>query len=313
MPLSALGTLTVNGSGIDQYGTLRAPLGQIALNVVGSDSVLELHAGSLTSVAADGMTIPFGSTQNSNQWTYPVNSADGSTRPITTLPRKQVSLNGSVVKTDSQSTVDLSGGGDLYAYEFVAGTGGSQDVLNPGGSYSYAILPGLGSQYAPIDYQYSTGTNIAAGREVYLTGVPGLADGYYALLPAHYALLPGAYAIQVSATSSDIAAGPAVKQPDGSYLATGRFAVAGTDILDSRTSSFIVAPGSVVRSQSQYIETTANAFFYAAATAAAQASAAAHCGNGEPAGGCGSARSDLERHDAAGRQDQLRRGPVCQR
>jgi filamentous hemagglutinin family protein len=272
VPLSALGTLTINGSGIDQYGTLRAPLGQIALNVVGSDSVLELHAGSLTSVAADGVTIPFGSTQNSNQWTYPVNSTGGSTRPITTLPRKQVSLNGSVVKTDSQSTVDLSGGGDLYAYEFVAGTGGSQDVLNPGGAYSYAILPGLGSKYAPIDYQYSTGTHIAAGREVYLTGVPGLADGYYALLPAHYALLPGAYAIRVSAASSDIAAGPAVKQPDGSYLATGRFAVAGTDILDSRTSSFIVAPGSVVRFQSQYLETTANAFFYAAA--ASQAAAA---------------------------------------
>jgi hypothetical protein len=267
-PLSALGSLTIDAPSIDQAGVVRAPFGQIALNGVGTQSAVTLHPGSLTSVSADGQVIPYGSTQNSTQWTYLNNSASGAISLVDTLPGKQVTLNGKAVSVDSNAKVDVSGGRDLYAYEWIAGTGGSADVLSPTGTYSYAILPTLGSQYAPIDYQYGAGSNIAPGKEIYLQGVPGIATGYYALLPAHYALLPGAYAVRLVTPSSDIVPGSAVRQPDGSYVAAGRFAVAGTDVVDGRTSTFDIAPGSVVRTQSEYGDTYANAFFNAAAVTA---------------------------------------------
>jgi hypothetical protein len=268
VPLSALGGLTIDAPSIDQGGVVRAPFGQIALNGVGAQSVVTLHPGSLTSVSANGQTIPYGSTQNGTQWTYTIDNSTQSIALVDSLPTKAVSLNGNQVAIDSNAKVDLTGSGDLYAYEFIAGTGGSKDVLAAGGSYSYAILPSLGSQYAPIDYQYGAGSNIAVGKEIYLQGVPGIKNGYYALLPSRYALLPGAYGIRLVSGSSDVVAGSAVKRPDGSYLAAGRFAVAGTDTIDSRTSTFEIAPGSVIRIQSQYDDSFANSFFYSAAVTA---------------------------------------------
>ena len=269
VPLSALGSLTVNAPTIDQSGVLRAPFGQIALNGIGAQSAVTLHPGSLTSVSAEGQVIPYGSTQNATQWTYLDNYTSGKISLVDALPGKQVALNGNAVSVDPNAKIDVSGGGDLYAYEWIAGTGGSRDVLNPTlGTYSYAILPTLGSKYAPIDYQYDAGSNIPVGQEIYLQSVPGIAAGYYALLPARYALLPGAYAVRLVTPSSDVVPGSAVRQPDGSYLAAGRFAVAGTDVIDSRTSTFEIASGAVVRTQSEYGETYANAFFNAAAVAA---------------------------------------------
>ncbi len=256
-PLSAAGSIWINATTIDQDGVLRAPLGQITLN---ADSVT-LGADSTTSVSANGMVIPYGSTANGLQWTY--NGID-----VATPPAKQISITGSNIDIQSGANVDLSGGGDLYAYEFVAGPGGSKDVLNPtGGAYTYAILPSLGSAFAPLDSQYQHGAK-ATGQTVYLSGVPGLAAGYYALLPSYYALLPGAYAIQVVTKNSDIAAGSVVTHPDGSYSAAARFGVSGTDVLDSRTSTVLITPDSVVRTQSQYTDSYANTFFSSAAASA---------------------------------------------
>ncbi len=113
---------------------------------------------------------------------------------------------------DSGATVNLGGGGDLYAYEFIPGTGGSRDILDhynpdefsgnggyqyPGGSQVYAIVPGLSSSpvaaYDPIySANYSDLYSAAnAGQSVYLSAAPGLAAGWYTLLPAQYAMLPG--------------------------------------------------------------------------------------------------------------------------
>jgi len=272
VPLSALGSLTIDSPQVNQYGVIRAPFGQITLNGVngsgGQPGRVELFAGSVTSVSAQGQTIPYGTTQNGQQWTYPLDSS-GDTALVSTLPAKEVSLNADRVAVDPAAKVNLAGGGDLYAYEFIAGTGGSKDVLDPAnGTYNYAILPGFASKYAPIDQLYSVGSNIAPGEQVFLTGVPGLATGYYTLLPARYALLPGAYGVRVVKANSDIPASSAVRQPDGSYLAAGRYAVAGTDNMDSRTSSFLLTPGNVVRTQSQYNDSYANVFFTAAAVTA---------------------------------------------
>jgi filamentous hemagglutinin len=285
-PLSAGGSLAINATEINQGGVLRAPMGQIALNGVpildaqgnvATPGTVTLASGSLTSVSDDGLLIPYGATSNGTQWTYTY--ANGFTDILTQPPAKQISLNGSSVNIGSGAKLDLSGGGDLYAYEFIAGEGGSVDVLNPANLpasahpsnttvYTYAILPTLGSAYAPVDPQYDLGSPVTTGQTISLSGVPGLAAGTYALLPARYALLPGAYAIQVVQPNSAIAPGSSVEQPSGAYVVAARFGVAGTDTLSSLTSSVLVASDTVVRTESQYTDSYANTFFSSAAAAA---------------------------------------------
>lgn len=277
-PLTAGGIVTINAPTILQDGVLRAPVGQITLN--GLDTVdattssvapgsVTLAAGSITSVSADGVVIPYGATVNGQQWTY--SPVSGFTQVINSPLQKTISLNGSKVAVDKGSILDLSGGGDLYAYEFIAGPGGSKDILN--NTNTYAIVPSLGTQFAPVDAQYllqqvpTSGLPIAANATIYLSGVPGLAAGYYALLPAHYALLPGAFAVTIVKSNSDLAPGAAVAQPDGSYVVAARLGVAGTTSVDSRSSTVDVQPGGVIRQYSQYADSLANAFFQNAAAA----------------------------------------------
>jgi filamentous hemagglutinin family protein len=286
VPLSAGGSLSITATTIDQAGVLRAPFGEIALNgadltdsagTVLTPGSVTLAAGSLTSVSGGGLLMPYGSTANGTQWTY--TSAPGFTTVLSQPPGKQVSLTGSKVGVAAGAKVDLAGGGDLYAYEFIAGQGGSIDVLDPRNltaanrpagttAYSYAIVPGLGSLFSALGPQYAQGSPAAANQTIYVSGVPGLAAGTYALLPARYALLPGAYAVQVVAANSGIVAGSSVRQPDGSYVVAGRFGVAGTTTLDSLTSSVLVASDATVRTHSQYTDSYANVFFNDAAAAA---------------------------------------------
>jgi filamentous hemagglutinin family protein len=268
-PLSAGGSITINAPTINQSGVLRAPLGEITL----SGTTVALESGSVTSVSANGVTIPYGSTQNSDQWTY--SPASGYTEIVKAPVAKTINLDGDSVFVQKGATLDLSGGGDLLASEWIAGPGGSTDVLNPQSvanqagikPYQYAIVPGLGSQFAPVDAQFAQQATSSAYQTIYLSGVPGLAAGYYALLPARYALLPGAFAIRVVQPNSDVAAGSVARQSSGAYVVAGKLGTAGTDIIDSRTSTVLVAPSSVVQTQSQYTETSGNVFFANAAAA----------------------------------------------
>ncbi|MGA2188627.1 MAG: filamentous hemagglutinin family protein [Steroidobacteraceae bacterium] len=284
-PLSAGGSLSINATTIDQYGVLRAPMGQIALNGVSITDAegnvttagsVTLEDGSLTSVSAGGLIIPYGSTVNGTQWTY--TPAAGYSDVVSQPPAKQISLNAPNVNVEGAAKLDLSGGGDLYAYEFIAGEGGSVDVLDPANLpaaahpagmtvYTYAILPTLGSSFAPFDAQFEQGSSVPVNQTITLSGVPGLAAGTYALLPAPYALLPGAYAIQVVQANSNLAPGSSVAQPNGAYEVSARFGVAGTSILSSLTSTVLVASDATVRTESQYTDSYANAFFSAAALA----------------------------------------------
>lgn len=266
VPLSAGGSLTINASGIDQGGVVRAPLGQIAMNAPDGDITLE--AGSKTSVSAEGRSIPYGLVQNGQDWLYQYDAA-GDAVTVKAPLEKAVTFTGKNIITKAGATTDLSGGGDLYAYEFVVGPGGSKDVLaNSAQNGTWAIVPGLGSNYAPLDLQYGLDASVKPGDGIYLSGAPGLPAGFYALLPARYALLPGAFLVSKASGSQDTAPGLATIQRDGSTIVAGYGAVAGTNIRDSRTSGYVLTPATVVRTRSQYVNYSANAFFAAAAAAA---------------------------------------------
>ena len=262
--LSAGGSLTFNAPDINQDGTVRAPLGSIVMNATN----ITLGDGSTTSTSTDGQTIPFGTTQGGFDWVYPVGTdgvlvygTDG-----VPLPTQSIQLSGASVSVAKGATIDVKGGGDLLATEFVPGTTGTVDVL--GGTGSFAIIPTSDLQFAPNDPYYTTGSGVFAGESVYLAGGGGIPAGTYAVLPARYALLPGAYYVTPETGFTDLTPGQHISQTDGSVIVAGYMTYGGTTLGASRTSGFDIEPGTAVQNLAEYSLTTANAYFTAQAAAA---------------------------------------------
>lgn len=243
-PLSAGGTLLVGATNIEQGGTVRAPSGMLVFGIgdpsnaaaqaqfaglplVATDSV-RLASGSVTSVSNEGAIIPYGTTVDGVEWQF--NPVVGTTTAdLTAPPAKYVGVNGGNVALDKGATIDLSGGGDLRAAEWVPGTGGTRDVLsqynvsyasgkgatavpvNAGAGNVYAIVPGKQSPVAAYDptfaqtQQPSTNANGTATTATATLGVgqAGMNDavgkavylsGVPGLPAGYYTLLPGKYA-----------------------------------------------------------------------------------------------------------------------
>jgi len=283
-PLSAGGRLNLYASIIDQGGVLRAPLGGITLGWNGTGTVpvdfltgaavpatqqLTLESGSKTSVSAidsvtgKGMVIPYGISFDGATWIDPAGN-DITVGGVTTK-----TVNVSAVNVDDQngSVIDIGGGGDLYAYQWVSGVGGTKDVL--AASNSFAIIPSYQSGYAPIgafgggsNLDGASGyvnTSLAVGDRVYLAASKGLPAGYYTLLPARYALLPGAYLVTPQGGTP---VAKAVAKPDGSYVVSGYRSngLNQTQVDQPLLGLFEVAASSVVKARAQYEDLLANTF-----------------------------------------------------
>lgn len=292
LPLEAGGTLNIFGSVINQGGVLRAPLGQIHLGWDGSGDApkdpitglpvpvtqkLNLLPGSITSVSGvDPITgrpviFPYGILLNGTSWIDPAGNDITNIGP----PQKLITLGGAKVNTMTGSVIDISGGGDLYAYRWIKGIGGSKDVLSS--STSFAVIPGYGSAFSPYGAFNSSllatnlngdpgyvNSSLKPGDQIYLGGSDALRAGVYTLLPARFALLPGA----VLVTPQSGAPIGTFKNPDGSSYVSGyRFnSLNGQRDLNENYSRFEVAPSEVVRARSEYEDYFANAFFTQEAT-----------------------------------------------
>jgi hypothetical protein len=257
-PLSAQGSLAIDAKHIVQDGNVWAPFGQLEFNA--SESLV-FKDGSLTSVAAAaGSLLPFGKTQNGREWVVDLDPSKVPTGQLVQneLTGKAIRVSGQSVDMQAGATIDLSGGGDLQAYEFTVGPGGSRDILAD--ANTYAILRDHTGGFAPADAQ--EGFDRASGEAVYLSGVPGLADGVYTLLPAHYALLPGAYAVKLDTGIGNVLPGQAYSRQDGVRVAAGY-------VTDTRAGApkdvnwqgVIVMTHDQVRARSEYTLTRASDFF----------------------------------------------------
>ncbi|MDX1915358.1 MAG: filamentous hemagglutinin family protein [Methylophilus sp.] len=267
--LSAASRLSVNAETINQNGVLLAPFGKIDLIAT---KTLNLNDGSVTSVASQGALIPFGLTKRAGL-NYFYNFITGETE-ITAMPERIVKLTAPTVNQNQGSTVDISAGGDLLAYEWIKGIGGSADVLANDAQQSafgqnvtntWAVMPASNSTFASYDTQYWSGSHLSAGDAVYLTGVAGLKDGYYTLMPARYALLPGAMLVSAVSGYQDRSAGLTQTLQNGASLVSGHLASYTSNGYQqtSRTGGFIVRPGSDAKTLAQYNTTNASDFFKA--------------------------------------------------
>ncbi len=289
-PYSAGGNLGIYAANIVQGGVVRVPFGTLTLGgnsayvpVVSTGTIfapatqnVTLLAGSITGVSADGLVIPYGTTTDQKEWYF----SPGGNAALTGPPAKVMSINGSSITINSGATVDLTGGGDVYAYEFVSGTGGSRDVLSrlnadqyssdkglqyADGRQVYAIVPGLANiPVATYDPIYSAGygnlySGSAVGQRVYLDAAPGLAAGWYTLLPAQYALLPGGMRVVEQTGAANVIAGTGLQKRDGSLLVSGYYgsAIAGTS--QSQERLFSVESQPVILQNSDIVTTSGNA------------------------------------------------------
>jgi filamentous hemagglutinin len=275
--LSAGGAITLSAASITQDGVLRAPFGTITLYA----NDLTLGAGSLTSTSADGQTIPFGTTQAGTDWVYPLgytSAVYGTAAGDLAPPSQNIALSATNINVQSGATIDISGGGNLQAYEWVPGTGGTEDVL--GSTNSYAIVPTLQASVAPYDPLESAGSTLTLGESVHLAAGSGVPAGTYLLLPARYALLPGAYLVTpMSGTSyQDMQPGQVFQAQNGGTIVAGYLTTMGLSYAGSRWNGFEVTPPSVFMDQAQYTVTSGSQFFasevQAASTTAADETAA---------------------------------------
>ena len=257
--LSAGSKLALSAPTIEQAGVLRAPFGAIELNA----DTLTLVAGSLTSTSAENAVIPFGQTQAGNDWVYSLARQTLVVGDTADVPEQKVILNGDAVTIADGSVIDVSGGGELLAYEFVPGVGGSVDVLSAGvSSTRFAIVPALNLDYAPYDAQESSGSSLQVGDSIHISaGVMGLPEGDYVLLPARYALLDGAFVVEAVAGYTDLRPGEVLPQLNGSTIVSGYRRVANTSFADARTGGLLITPPAVLAGQAQYDTSLASEFF----------------------------------------------------
>ncbi|MFC4313792.1 filamentous hemagglutinin family protein [Steroidobacter flavus] len=293
VPLSAGGSLLLDATHIEQRGTIRAPAGSIVLGVddpndtdtrasfgnlplTATESV-RLADSSLTSVSLDGRRVPYGTTVDQTNYQDQSNPRVTQYPDLTAPPEKQIAISGTKVALDPGATVDLEGGGELYAQEWIAGTGGSRDVLSrtntvysgntkrevplyADGRAVYAIVPGQSSGIAPYDPAFDTG-DVHIGQSVYLSGMEGIPAGVYTLMPAQYATLPGAYRVVQDTGAIDTPASLNAKLPDGTLRMSGYFTDGLTGARDARNTSFLVQSREVWGQYSEYAITDMDDFF----------------------------------------------------
>ncbi len=272
-PLTAGGALSITADTIASTGTVYVPFGTLSLDASRS---LTLGDGSLTSVSGAGLVIPYGQTQlGGQQWVYQPPGAGLQT--VNGVPSRVVSLSSPSISVTKQATIDLSGGGDLSAYEWIPGSGGTKDKLTSDPTAAgyvpglYAILPSTRGQASPQDPQNSTASTIAAGETIYWSGGGGLAAGFYPLLPARYALEPGAFLIQTEPQLQSTTPGSMGALVDGTPVVAGYLSYGSTGLHQTPGyTGFAIYPGSYATQLAEYDQHAASSYFSAAASAAGE-------------------------------------------
>lgn len=277
LPQSVFGQLTLEAETINQGGIVRAPLGAITLglNGTGFTQAVNFLSGSITSVSANGLTIPYGGTTDGV--TYTVNGQSFKTDSLVNSifdSKRGITLEGVSVSVANGALLDLSGGGTLFGEGFISGRGGSLDILstalanqNPSNTFSaagntvYALVPGVQS-YAPpvVDTNTGfTGSMPGIGEQITVpAGVPGLPAGTYTLMPSNYALLPGAFRIELG-SHGDTKQPSVLSLDNGSYEVNVNVGVANTRIQSALPTEAIITPASTVETYAQYDLETYNA------------------------------------------------------
>ncbi len=274
-PDSAFGSLELVAATVVQGGTVQAPWGRVQLggNEFNSNraSRVDLLAGSVTSISGAGLALPFGGTVDGVSWRR--NGADFDVLgPGSISIPIGIDIVANAFSGAAGSVLDVSGGGELSGAAFVAGRGGSVDILrhaladaNPRYRFSgsdnavYAIMPGRSGTQAPLGTADGS-ADPRVGQQIVITaGVPGLPAGTYTLLPASYALQKGAFRVEVGAEGA-VGSRQPVATGTGSWRVSGHQAQSLGGGVSPLLTDLVLTPAEVVRRHASYNETSYSAF-----------------------------------------------------
>ena len=258
---SAGGTLKLQAETIVQNGTVKAPLGRLAFN---ASRLLELGTGSVTSVSGDGLNVLYGSTESGVTWSYRDNASNFAAVDAVLAGGKRIDLTSPELAVRNAATLDLRGGGDVVAVEFVPGNGGDSDATRQ--DNTFAVLPAsrLGAMPYDTDLQFTKdlgfGFSISQGRDnalydaIDIGAGSAVAAGRYVLLPARFALLPGAYLVQLQTGTSyrNLADGQTSALLNGNTVVAGHRSAMGTGVRESQSVGVVVLPGSALLQRSDF-------------------------------------------------------------
>lgn len=289
-PPSVFGAVALRAPRIEQGGALLAPLGsiyiggdrpslggsflsEIAINStlgdVASDAVLQ--EGSVTSISAAGLTLPYGYTTDGINYFYNGEEIDFDVPGLTGSQQAQRTGGGirfgtATFMAEEGAVVDTSAGGTLWRLGFSNGASGSVDILDTalanaapwhsGGSDRevYAILPSMNGAAAPLDPGLPATGQV--GRQITIdAGVPGLPAGTYTLLPAEYAMMPGGYRVELGGAATQRLGVTAGAAP-GLYNAEVYTGLANTGVLARQPRRATIMAGTEVRRYGEYNETS---------------------------------------------------------
>lgn len=230
---------------------IAAPLGEITLTAPFQRVYLE--AGStLSTKGGDSRPVKYGNLDDSVNWsvTDSTDTVSLSTfsKSITldtnyTWSNGQVDSQGEIV-TASGATIDVSGGGKIFNYQFQPGVSGSTDPLLKSGRYLV----------------FKDNTFPLPGETVYLEGAPGLAKGIYTIIAlnsetAKYAFLPDAYILQTQKSATIPVSGSRAFSDDGYPLTCGYTGVAGTSIKSTTPKVYSVRTAAeVINTEGDYLK-----------------------------------------------------------
>ncbi|MBC7941699.1 MAG: filamentous hemagglutinin N-terminal domain-containing protein, partial [Chitinophagaceae bacterium] len=274
---SAGASLTLEADTIVQAGTLKVPLGTLQLQ---AGSLLELAPGSLSSVAGDGLTVLYGNTDSGVSWLYDTSpSTSAQALDAVTPEGKRITLKGTKVEARPGSVVDLKGGGDVLAIEFIPGNGGDNDITLR--DNTFAIIPKARLATMPFDaytlqlkdpgfgFSRDNGRDGVLYDSITVGAGAEVAAGQYVLLPARYALLPDAYLVRIntSATYRNLDAGQTVDLANGDRVVAGFRSARGTTVQESQSVGVVISPGRATALQSSDYDFNGADFFAASAAA----------------------------------------------
>ncbi|MFT0138257.1 filamentous hemagglutinin family protein [Alcanivoracaceae bacterium MT1] len=296
-PLSVYGYLSMEAPVIDQGGALYAPLGGIAfaspfanqggftnyptdlyggitptsLFISNLEMNVLLRQGSLTSVSAAGLVLPYGHLEgesyyyNGTEVRYDVGGNRGTEQNQRTATGIHFAT--ATFEAEDGAVIDVSAGGELRGVGFTTGRGGSVDILNTAlanaapwhagdaDAQVYAIVPGLSDSQAPLDP--ALGSHSKVGQRITIgDGVSGLPAGTYTLLPAEYALMPGGYRVELGRDMARYDTGIVASPAAGLYRAPVNTVNGLSGVSGSAPLWATVMSGDTVRRYGDYNETT---------------------------------------------------------
>jgi hypothetical protein len=248
---------------------------------------------------AGTLDVPLGTVFNGTQWVYADDSNTTANNIASSagskLPTKGISVKAPTVDVAAGAKLDVSGGGEMVAQEFVAGPGGSIDVrqnfvptttgATSGATTTvrngyFALIPARGDAAAAYDTQARTGLTADAaqggdallrvGQTLTIGAGSGMPAGTYTLMPARYALLPGAYAVQAVAGYADMVPGTAINEAAGTRIVAGQLGVGAGLSSTARWSGYRVLNGTQFRKLAEFREYRGSELVQAAAAVAGQ-------------------------------------------